>query len=192
MVSISKFLSNLFSPVVVAPAAFAILIHETGFPDSNRWILWLIAFVFTALVPVAALIILKKRGMITDLDVSHREQRLPSLVIGLLSYAAAYLFFDWLDAASLPKGLVFCSLINLLVIIAITRYWKISIHAMGLTSPLAALWVMWNSHILPMAALTALVGTSRVVLKAHTPSQVIVGSVLGFSLTFVQLKLFFL
>ncbi len=192
MIPLSKILSNLFSPVIVAPSAFAILINQTGFPNSNRLMLWLIAFLFTAIVPVTTLLIMRKRGSITDLDVSRRDQRLVPLLVGLGSYAAAFIIFDWLGADNLPKGLVFCSLVNLVVVMLITKYWKISIHAMGLTGPLAALWVMWNSYMLPMAALTALVGTSRVVLKAHTPSQVIVGSILGFVLTLVQLKLFFL
>lgn len=191
MIPIAKLISNLFSPVIVAPAAFAILISQAGLPG-NRMLIWLVILVFAAIVPLLMLLWLRHRGAITDLDVSRRDQRLIPLLVSMLSYGAAFIILELLKADNFTRGLVFCSLTNLIIVIFITRYWKISIHAAGLTSPLAALWVLWNSYAWPMAALAALVGTSRVILKAHTPAQVVVGSIFGFTLTVIQLKLFFI
>jgi len=192
MIVLAKIISNIFNPVIVAPGAFAILINQASNPGSNRMLIWLIVLFFATIVPIVAMLWLKKKGAITDLDVSLREQRLIPLLIGIFSYGAAYVILEWLNADHITKGLVFCSLTNIIIVTVITRYWKISIHAAGLTGPLAALWVLWNSYAFPMAALAALVGTSRVILKAHTPSQVVVGSIFGFVLTIVQLKLFFI
>ncbi len=192
MISLAKIISNLFSPVVVAPGALAILVAEAGRSGSSRMLIWLTAFFFASLVPLITLLILRWKKVITDLNVSLREQRFTPLLISLLSYALAYVLLETMEANNLTRGLVFCSLTNLVIFMFITRYWKVSLHAAGLTSPLAALWMLWNAYAWPMAALTALVGTSRIILKAHTPAQVIVGSALGFVLTIVQLKLFFI
>ncbi len=192
MIPFAKIISNIFSPVVVAPGAIAILVSQAGLPGANRMTIWIVVFFFASIVPVVTLMWLRHRGAITDLNISQRDQRFIPLLIVLLSYGAAFIFVEWLQADNITRGLVFCSLTNIIIISFITRYWKISIHAFGLTSPLAALWVLWNAYAWPMALLTALVGTSRVILKAHTPSQVVVGSVLGFALTIIQLNLFFI
>ena len=192
MIPLAKIISNLFSPVIVAPGALAILVAQAGISGSSRMLIWLTAFFFASLVPLITLLFLRWKKIITDLDVSLREQRFTPLLITLVSYALAYVFLETMEANSLTRGLVFCGLTNLVILMLITRYWKVSFHAAGLTSPLAALWVLWNAYAWPMAALIALVGTSRIVLKAHTPAQVIVGSALGFVLTIVQLKLFFI
>ncbi len=192
MIPFAKIISNIFSPVVVAPGAIAILVSQAGLPGANRMTIWLVVFFFASIVPVVTLMWLRHRGVITDLNISQRDQRFTPLLIVLLSYGAAFIFVEWLQADNITRGLVFCSLTNIIIISFIIRYWKISIHAFGLTSPLAALWVLWNAYAWPMALLTALVGTSRVILKAHTPSQVVVGSVLGFALTIIQLNLFFI
>ncbi len=192
MISMAKLISYIFSPVVVAPGALAILVVQAGINGSNRMLIWLTAFFFASLVPLITLLILRAKKKITDLDVSLREQRFTPLLISLVSYAIAYVFLETMQANNLTRGLVFCSITNLLIMMLITRYWKVSFHAAGLTGPLAALWTLWNAGAWPMMTLTALVGTSRVMLKAHTPAQVIVGSLLGFFLTFIQLKLFFI
>lgn len=192
MISMAKLISYIFSPVVVAPGALAILVVQAGINGSNRMLIWLTAFFFASLVPLITLLILRAKKKITDLDVSMREQRFTPLLISLVSYAIAYVFLETMQANNLTRGLVFCSITNLLIMMLITRYWKVSFHAAGLTGPLAALWTLWNAGAWPMMTLTALVGTSRVMLKAHTPAQVIVGSLLGFFLTFIQLKLFFI
>ncbi len=62
---------------------------------------------------------------------------------------------------------------------------------MGVAAPLAALWIAGFQY--PSISFTILfaVSYSRVVLKAHTVSQVIAGTVTGLVLTGVQLYLFF-
>jgi membrane-associated phospholipid phosphatase len=65
----------------------------------------------------------------------------------------------------------------------ISRFWKISLHAaiaMGCASLLVS--ISWR-YALVAGALAVLVGISRLIVRHHTPLQVIAGWIYGFVLT---------
>ncbi len=66
-----------------------------------------------------------------------------------------------------------------LVVQFITRYWKISTHALGITAPLVALTILYGAAPLPFLVLIPIVCWARVYLKAHTLLQVVAGAALG-------------
>jgi membrane-associated phospholipid phosphatase len=86
---------------------------------------------------------------------------------------------------------MFCYAINTAIVWFITRKWKISIHAIGLSGPLVALWLHGFHYPIIMGIALVLVCVSRVILKAHTPAQVIVGLGLGMSLAYFELTILF-
>ena len=63
-------------------------------------------------------------------------------------------------------------LVSTLIVQYITRYWKISTHAIGITAPLAALTLIYGRQPLPFMVLIPMVCWARVYLKAHTFAQV--------------------
>ena len=80
--------------------------------------------------------------------------------------------------------------VSTLVIQFITRYWKISTHALGITAPLAVLTLLYGNETLPFWVLVPMVGWARVYVKAHTVMQVIAGSALALVSTLVFFHLF--
>ena len=59
-------------------------------------------------------------------------------------------------------------LVSTLVVQYITRYWKISTHALGITAPLAALTLLYGRQPLPFMVLIPMVCWARVYLQgAH-------------------------
>ena len=109
-----------------------------------------------------------------------------------LLVAIGFIVLTLQNADAIVRGLMFCFITNTVIIILITRYWKISIHAMGVAGLIAALWVNGGQSPLIMGFILVLVASARVVLKAHNISQVIVGSFLGMILTYIQLHLIFI
>jgi membrane-associated phospholipid phosphatase len=69
--------------------------------------------------------------------------------------------------------------LSTLIVQYITRYWKISTHAIGITAPLVALTLLYGNQTLPFLVLIPMVCWARVHLKAHTLLQVIAGAVLA-------------
>jgi membrane-associated phospholipid phosphatase len=81
---------------------------------------------------------------------------------------------------------------NTIITILITRYWKISIHAMGVGGPIAVLWLAEFQYPIPALLILIAVSYSRVILKAHTILQAVAGALLGLVLTYSQLNFFFM
>ena len=77
-----------------------------------------------------------------------------------------------------------------LVVQWITRYWKISTHALGITAPLVALTVLFGQRPAPFYILIPLVGWSRIYLRAHTLLQVVAGTLLALGTTLLFFKVF--
>ena len=105
---------------------------------------------------------------ISDLDMSVRAEREMILT--------AFVIFDLLGAAALwlvhaPRLMIAAMLgylVSTLIVQYITRYWKISTHALGITAPLTALTLLYGRQPLPFMVLIPMVCWARVYLKvAH-------------------------
>ena len=80
--------------------------------------------------------------------------------------------------------------VSTLVVQYITRYWKISTHALGITAPLVALTLLYGRQPLPFLVLIPMVCWARIYLKAHTVMQVVAGAALALATTAFFFSLF--
>jgi len=188
----ARLVSLGFNPMVVSFLVFTILIFGATEDASNAWALWVICLLFSNLIPIATVLFLKHRGIISDLDASLKEQRALPLSLGVIYAGLGFLALHYQEAPPLVQGLMFCYMTNTLVILLITHYWKISIHVMGVAGPLTVLWLFgWHFPLL-ILGVVILVSGARVVLRAHTIAQVVAGAFLGWLLTWGQLNLWFI
>jgi len=178
--------------MVISLGAFYLLLFQNGPAFENSGMILMICFIFSNLIPILTVLLLKKLGKISDLDASQKEQRTLPLTLGVIYAGIAYLILYFMNVDSLVKGLMFCYMTNSIMIILITKFWKISIHSWGVGAPIAALWLAGFQFIFPPLIIVTAVGYSRLVLNAHTVLQVITGTILGFLLTYVQLELIFI
>jgi len=125
-----------------------------------------------------------------DMDIPERSERNYPLLLVILSYAIGCLVLYFLNAPTITTVLMFCYFSNTLVVFFINLYWKISIHSMGVAGPAAALIYVFGSYGILFMLIIPLVMWSRLYLKEHTLTQVIMGASLGFLLTSLQLYLF--
>lgn len=188
----ARLVSLGFNPMVVSFFVFTILIFGATYGASNAWALWTTCLLFSNLLPIVTVLFLKHRGIISDLDASIKEQRILPLSLGVIYAGLGFFALHYQNAPPIVQGLMFCYMTNTLVILVITRYWKISIHVAGVAGPLAALWLFgWHFPLLILGVII-LVATARVVLRAHTIAQVTAGVLMGWLLTWGQLNLWFL
>jgi membrane-associated phospholipid phosphatase len=82
-----------------------------------------------------------------------------------------------------------CTAISFLLLI-LTRWWKISVHATGISVFIVILHSHFGRMILPLYSIIVLVCLSRLLLKKHTIEQVMIGALLGLTVTALQLQLF--
>ena len=171
-------LTEIFQPPVVVTLLLLISpIIEAGFPGSVVY--GALAALFVCVLPLFLLLALVRLGKVTDHHVSNRKQRAPVLLMALASVLAGLLV---LESAAAPRSvtvMVLAVVAGILVLAAVSPFWKMSGHAAAISSSAAISVLMLGPAWLPLLILIPAVGWSRVVLRAHTTGQVIAGSLFG-------------
>jgi membrane-associated phospholipid phosphatase len=129
--------------------------------------------------PGELLLGLVRLGKVTDHHVSNRHQRAPVLLMALASVVAG---LGVLEAVAAPRSVVVMVLAivaGIVVLAAVSPFWKISGHAAAVSSAAVISVLMLGPAWLPLLVLIPAVGWSRVVLRAHTLAQVVAGSLFG-------------
>ena len=187
---IAKTISVIFNPLVVSPFVFYILIFNDH--NINNYLFFLIAVLFSSILPFSSILYFKKIGKISSLEAPIRKQRLELLIISSLYNSIAFVLLKYFDASNIVQGLMFCYAINTAVTWLITRYWKISIHMIGLGGPFVALLLSGYNNLFLMTVIIILVYFSRIKLKAHNHAQLIAGTFLAMVLSYIEIRYLFL
>jgi membrane-associated phospholipid phosphatase len=180
---LARILSTIFNPFLTALALFVILAHIGAKDTLDFWRLLFVSTFFLSLGPMLYVFWLYATDRISDLDMSVRLER--EMVF------TAFVIFDVLGVAALwivhaPRLMIAAMLgylVSTMIVQYITRYWKISTHAIGITAPLAALTLLYGRQPLPFIVLIPMVCWARVYLKAHTVMQVLAGVALAMATT---------
>jgi hypothetical protein len=147
--------------------------------------------VINAVAPAVSLYVLHRRGVLGDLEVSKQSERtLPFLIV--LFYQALGYFALTRPGVYLPPeilGLVVAMMAALVLAVFVNRHIKMSMHLMANGGAFGVLWAFNQLHglgleaWLPLGFLVAgLVGWSRMVMGVHTPRELALGFLLGFTM----------
>ena len=180
---LARSLSTIFNPFLTALALFVILAHVGASGTLDFWRLLFISTAFTSLGPMLYVFWLYATDRISDLDMSIRAERemVFSAFVIFYGIGAAALWFA--HAPRLMIAAMLGYLLSTLVVQYITRYWKISTHALGITAPWIALTLLYGRQPLPFVVLIPMVCWARVYLKAHSVAQVLAGAALAIATT---------
>ena len=148
-----------------------------------------VLFVVTFVLPVISLLMMQKMGIISDLMISERVQRtVPLLYTSVIYIAAGVVIFRDNRMNNFHISELLFLVAGLMVIAGgITRYWKISAHALGVGGVVGVLCRLVFSFygieyiyaLIIALLLSGLVMSARLYLGAHSLTQVLVGFALG-------------
>ena len=200
MKSISHVISTVFQPLLMPTYGVMLLFMYTyfGVAYSNRfWHIVTPIMLFSFVIPGILIYLLLRIGLISDLSLKVRRERFYPYFITLLSYSAMVVFYY---KAQMPIWFITMmagSIAIMIIAILITLVWKISAHMFGIGGLVGGVMSVcyYVEHSNPYWLLIGLfllagsIGTSRLILKRHTLSQVIAGFLLGFSVAFIFVKL---
>lgn len=175
--AVAGLVSEVGSPSVVATLFLAALplLHP-----GVSWTHAVLAATFVTVVPTLALVVMRKRGLVSDRHVTRRSQRLPIMVVAGLSIGLAFAVLALVHAKPALFQEVSGILLGLVVCLSITTVWKISIHsAVGTYVALAATAPMPVGGPALALGFSTVMGWSRVTLEHHTPGQVLAGQIVG-------------
>lgn len=174
----ARAVSEIFAPAVLV-TGFLLLSTLTGSGWPMAVAYAVVAVVFTTALPLGVIVLLVRRGRITDHHISDRRQRAPILAAALVSITIGLILLVLLDAPWRVTGTVVCTIAGLVAVLLVNLWWKLSAHsavAMFVVVGTASLVGPWGWLTAPMALA---VGWSRVRLRAHTPAQAIAGAAVG-------------
>jgi membrane-associated phospholipid phosphatase len=189
LIDLARIFSTVCNPFVTAIVLYVILAHAYATDTLTFWSWLFVSSFFSSLGPMLYVLLLYWSGRVSDLDMSVRREREEVFSIFVISYFLGTLSLYAMHAPPIIYASMAGYTAAAFLVQIITRYWKISTHALGITAPLVALVVLYGKQPLPFALLIPIVGWSRVYLKAHTIAQVLAGTLLGFLSVYVFFRL---
>lgn len=176
----AKIVTEAFSPaIVVVLLSLATAWHATGYRVGPTFGWGLIVAVCSSIAPMIFIISGARKGRWDGHHVRNREGRLiPLTLCGVFTAAGLAI----LIVGHSPRDLIaldVAMLVTLIVCLAITQAWKISIHTAVAGGAVATMVLLYGPWYWLLVLGVILVGWSRVQLADHTVAQTIAGGLVG-------------
>lgn len=185
----ARIISILFVPPSFTLIIFTVLAFVLEHSSLSRYVVISTALIFGFILPVLMFSLLRRRGLIADIDAKIKEERTFPFLLSILFYASGLIIFIHYSINIISIAFWFCYISNTLLVIVINKFWKISAHMMGASGPFAALIFVFGYYALPFLLLLVAIGWARIKLECHNLNQVLAGAVLAFLSTYTQIFL---
>jgi hypothetical protein len=193
---ISMVLHPLLMPTLAVIILFLIPSYITmSLPPQARKLIVGLVFANTCIAPVLIIFLMKKTGLITDVSLNERADRIYPTLVSVFFYFFTFYLFRQANLPSLLHFFIMGAGILVLLGFVISLYWKISFHLLsmgGFTGFLIVLSVLLQLEmpllIIGAIILSGILGSARLKLNAHIPSQVYTGYLTGIM---IMMMLFF-
>ena len=179
-----RFWAHAVSLVFSPPLVWSAWIYAITLPGADDK---LSAFVFASLfvisicvLPMSFVAIQVRGGKISDMHMRlSRERYIPYSIAIAAALASLALMFHF-EAQPVLQIVTLVSIVELSIILAGTFFAHISLHAMGMSSIIAANALIFGfERSLVFVPLLMLVILARLALKRHTAIQILIGALIG-------------
>lgn len=187
---IAHLISIVFQPFLMPVYAVLLLVFSDMYrvfytPQYRALLVGGVVF-FTTILPLLFVAVYMKMGKVSDLFISNRKERtIPYLV----SFLCCLLCIRFLIYMSVPTWVVYVALgatVSLVLITVINLWWKVSAHMSCIGNICGVVFgsaLVWQTNpvwlFILLITISALVAWARLILKAHTPLQVLCGFLIG-------------
>ena len=191
-IKISRFISYLLHPLLMPLYTFLLMFNLNIYFASvisfkGKLIILTIIFLFTFFLPGVFTFLLYKKKIITSLYLENRSDRNIPVFFTLIFYLGAYYTLKNTGIPAIYIILILAATLNIIIIFLINLKYKISIHSLSigaLTGIFIGISICFNLELFAiifiLILLSGIVGYSRITLKAHKPSEVYTGYLIGF------------
>ncbi len=180
-------------PTFIILTLFYVVPESTAVPQDAKWSILLLICLTTFIMPLIGLLGMKITSSIGSLRMPDKKERVvPFAIISIFYSMTAAFFYIKLNVDELLVMTMVMVTFCLISLTTVTIFWKISAHVMGIAGLLAVLSVLsirFQSngllyYLIGAIILCGAVGSSRLYLDAHRPSEIYGGFALGYGICF--------
>jgi hypothetical protein len=199
--SLARSISAVFHPLLIPVYGLAIIFAAPtlmGYlPFEIKRILFLIVIVNNVMVPVLLMPFYRHSNIITSWTIDVRKERTIPFFVTTILYAMTWYIVSRFQVPFFMKSFFISTFFISLTVAIINIWWKISVHSVA-AGALVAL-VITLSHrmytpllwyLIPAIIISGLILSSRLKLNSHTPGQVWVGLLTGFTGLMIFMQIF--
>ena len=189
---IARIISIIFHPLLIPTYIITVLINLNVFfalliPEEAKWRIIALVFITSAAFPVLLLYSMHRFGLIQNLMMDKKEDRLyPYIATSIFFFTTYYLIWQ----INISPVYYYCLLgasILALVTLVINFFWKISAHTISMGAVMGAfvgLHTALQLNLLWLIALSVIiggmVGYARLRVGKHSQAQIYSGYIIGF------------
>ncbi|MDP1716011.1 MAG: hypothetical protein Q8L41_14825 [Anaerolineales bacterium] len=174
---LARWISILFDSSFLSLPIFLALGYVSAGTSGLLWAA--LMFVIVTGIPLAYLLIGRKRGWVSDMELSRREER-PRFILVSLSSDVLALVVLWLgNGPHLLRLIILTYFCLAIVMFTISSFWKISMHMASVGGFATALVFVFGVPALWVILSLPLVAWARLHRRKHDIPQLIAGALAG-------------
>jgi hypothetical protein len=188
--TVAKVISTAFNPLLMPTYALIILFATNTYfsllPFEAKKAIFLTTFISTCLLPLAFIPLFIYQNLIKNIEMQNKKERLVPFSVITILYFLSYFLMNQMGVPPTILKIILAGGILTLLIVLITIWWKISVHMAGIGALSAAVFSFaiilkadFTMFLLISLFIAGILGTARMVLKSHSPSEVYTGFGLG-------------
>ncbi len=187
MSSLARWVSVFFDSSVLSLFIFPIIGWQAAGWQGVGWSL--VALFFLSGLPLIYILIGMRRGWVSDLELSRREERPRFILVSISSDVLALLILYFGGAPHLIWLLALVYACLGVTMFTISNFWKISLHMVSVGGFATLLVYVFGPSVWWLFLGLPLVAWARLYRRKHTPAQLIAGALGGILITALVLTL---
>jgi hypothetical protein len=199
--TVSKIISLFFHPLLM-PLLGVVFIFYSGsyvsyLPNDIKRIILLVVAANTLVLPLLMMPLFIQFGVVKSLAMESHKERILPLAFTLIPYILSVYFLIKLPIPFVIAAFMLGASLVLASCLIISYWWKISIHLVGIggiVGFIIAFSIRLYTDVLPYLLIAifiaGLLASARLYSKAHKPSQVYTGFILGFLIMLLVILIF--
>lgn len=188
---VAKIISSIFHPLLMPIAGVLIIFNIDSYisysvPSDLKKAVLLLIGVSTFITPLLISLLLLQRKLIKSLDMETTKERIIPYAFTIIFYVFTLFMLKRAPLHPIIFYFIIGATLSVILAFVINIKWKISAHMIGVGGLVGALIaisfsmeVYVTQYIILALIAAGLVGSSRLILKAHTQAQLYAGFLLG-------------
>lgn len=195
----ARVISMVFTPFylpMVGLAALFLFSYLRLMPWGYKLTVLGLVYLFTILLPTFLIRLYRHYQGWKPFDLIVRERRMVPYVISIVCYSVCYYLMSMAHIPHFMGSILVAAVLIQVVCALINTWWKVSVHEAaigGVTGALLAFAIIFTFDPIWWFCLTlflsGIVGTSRMMLRQHSLSQIVIGWFIGCVLAFLTIAM---